>query len=653
MTGSRDDRKGRAHARRIGWRDSLRTRIALWFALTTLLLAILVGVATALYVRDTIIDDARRDARATALETADRLDATLRAVAVTTQGLADLAATTTLTPEHRLAVLRTLLQATPGAAGGLLALEPGDGEAAFARYVGLDGRERDFVADGYDYRAQSWYRRTLGTDARWWSDPYENNTAGGIRMATYNVRAGAAGDARGMVSVDVPVAQLAEAVEPLAWLPGWRATLVSPGGIVAMSSEPHAQTMRPLRDWVSEAARDDLQPALDALDTDSFAHFDHVDAASGTRRYGIVEPIGDSGWSLLLSQSHDLATARLNRALLWLLAAVALLVLLGMLLVRWLARQISQPVEALAEAATRFGEGDYATPVAHIARADEMGLVARTLEQARTSIQRQLREIEEMAVARQRLDSELAIARDIQLALLPGGRLVAAGDATLDAQAVLEPAKAVGGDFYGFVERDHVLWFIIGDVSDKGIPAALFMARTLTVLEAAAQGADAPDRVLAAASGRLVEGNDTCMFATVLCGRIDAASGDCTLASAGHDPPLLRRADGGIEVLALDNGPPLGVEADASFAPLRLRLQPGDCLLAITDGVTEAFDPDGEAFGDERLLAALRPDDDALGHCRRIVEAVRRFVRAAPQSDDITVLAIRRDRDPDLDTPAA
>lgn len=251
MTGSRDDRKGRAHARRIGWRDSLRTRIALWFALTTLLLAIVVAAATALYVRGTIIDDARRDARATALETADRLDATLRAVTITTQGLADLAATTTLAPEHRLAVLRALLQATPGAAGGLLALEPGDGEAAFARYVDLDGGERDFVADGYDYRAQPWYRRTLETDAHWWSDPYENRTAGGIRMATYNVRAGAAGDARGMVSVDVPVAQLAEAVEPLAWLPGWRATLVSPGGIVAMSSEPHAQTMRPLRDWVA------------------------------------------------------------------------------------------------------------------------------------------------------------------------------------------------------------------------------------------------------------------------------------------------------------------------------------------------------------------------------------------------------------------
>src|SRR3546814_8961431 len=180
--------------------------------------------------------------------------------------------------------------------------------------------------------------------------------------------------------------------------------------------------------------------------------------------------------------------------------------------------------------------------------------------------------------------------------MLRRGTVIGRGRTLLDAQAVLEPAKAVGGDFYNFFGRgDGELWFVIADVSDKGGPAALFSARTVTVLEVAAQTADSPSQLLAEASRRLVQGNDTCMFATVLCGCMDVRSGTCTLASAGHDPPLLLRADGHAELLVLDSGPPLGFEVSEQFALWHCRLASGDCLLAYTDGVTEAFNHDNEA----------------------------------------------------------
>src|SRR3546814_12677372 len=123
-----------------------------------------------------------------------------------------------------------------------------------------------------------------------------------------------------------------------------------------------------------------------------------------------------------------------------------------------------------------------------------------------------------MGAARQKLESELSIASDIQQAMLPLGTVIGRGRTLLDAQAVLEPAKAVGGDFYNFFERgDGELWFVIGDVSDKGVPAALFMAPTVTVLEVAAQTPASPSPFLAEASPRLVPGHDTCLFATLLC----------------------------------------------------------------------------------------------------------------------------------------
>ena len=215
---------------------------------------------------------------------------------------------------------------------------------------------------------------------------------------------------------------------------------------------------------------------------------------------------------------------------------------------------------------------------------------------------------------------------------------------------MLEAAKEVGGDFYSFIERgdsgggDGELWFAIGDVSDKGVPAALFMARAVTVLEVAAHASASPVQVLAEASRRLVEGTDTCMFATVLCGHVDVRSGRCTLASAGHDAPLLLHADGRVEMLEIAAGPPLGFEVSDRFPLWHGTLEPGASLLAYTDGVTEAFDPGNEAYGSERLLAAVRTGDDASGNCLRLIADVHRFAGTAPQSDDITVLAIRLDR---------
>ncbi|MEP6908770.1 MAG: SpoIIE family protein phosphatase, partial [Pseudoxanthomonas sp.] len=310
--------------------------------------------------------------------------------------------------------------------------------------------------------------------------------------------------------------------------------------------------------------------------------------------------------------------------------------------VRRLAKFISRPVEHLAQSTTHFARGQYDWPVPHTGRNDEVGRMARTLEHARTSIQQQLVEISEMGAARQKLESELSIARDIQHAMLSPACTIDRGDVRLDAHAVLEAAKAVGGDFYSFIERgDGELWFTIGDVSDKGVPAALFMARTVTILEVAAHASSSPAEVLAEASRRLVEGNETCMFATVLCGHINVRSGRCTLANAGHDSPLLLHADGHVEMITMQAGPPLGFEVSTDFPLWHGQLAPGTTLMAYTDGVTEAFNPDNEAYGDERLLAVVRPGDSAQENCQHLVAEVHRFAGAAPQSDDITVLAIR------------
>lgn len=640
------------------WRSSLRTRIALWAGLVNVVLLVLLVLATAWFARRMILEDARRDTHATAQEAAQRLDGALHVVTITTQGISDLVGSAQLSPDELVTTLRAMVKATPGCAGGLLILEPRErGDAPFARYVARNGRDRDFVADGYPFRDQGWYQRTVASPGGWWSEPYLSQTAGQVWMVTYNMplrEPGRGARTRGMVSLDLPLAGLTELVDSLAHLPGWRVSLVAPAGTLALNPEVGVERLETLDEYIARAGRHDLRDAAQAVRVRGHLQHVHVDAVSGERRYTVVEPIGDSGWSLLVAQSYDLITDRLAQAL-WLLVAIGtLLALVCMLVVSKLARHISQPVEGLSSAAARLAHGDYDVPVPHLARRDEVGQMARTLEQARGSIRQQLREIEDMTAARQKLESELSIAREIQQAMLPPGLVIDREHAHLEAYARLEPAKAVGGDFYCFIQTDpDCLWFAIGDVSDKGVPAALFMARTVTVLEVAASTHPSPERVLAEASRRLVQGNDACMFATVLCGRVDVRSGACVLASAGHDAPLLLHADGHHELLPVPPGPPLGFEVEDVFPLWSGQLPAGATLLAWTDGITEAFDVGNIAFGAERIPEALQPGVTAGEQCEALIARVHAFTDPAPQSDDITALAIRRRLDSSAASPEA
>ncbi|HEY1036520.1 MAG TPA: SpoIIE family protein phosphatase [Pseudoxanthomonas sp.] len=647
------DVAGAAH-----WRSSLRTRIALWAALVNVVLLVLLVVATSWYARRMILDNARRDTQASAQEAVQRLDNAMRVVTITTHGISDLVGSANLAPDELTTTLRAMVKATPGCAGGLLVLEPRTrDDTPFARYVAANGHDRDLVADGYPYRNQGWYQRTVASPGGWWSEPYLNQTAGAVWMVTYNMplrEPGRGARTRGMVSLDLPLANLTDMVESLANLPGWRVTLVAPAGTLALNPEVGVERLETLDDYIRRAGRADLQEAAQAVRLRRPLQHAHIDAVMGERRYTVVEPVGDTGWTLLVAQSYDLITERLNQAL-WMLAAVGtLLALVCMLVVRKLARHISQPVERLSASAARLAEGDYAKSVPYVGRRDEVGQMARTLEHARGSIRQQLREIEDMTAARQKLESELSIAREIQQAMLSPGRVIDREQSHLEAYARLEPAKAVGGDFYSFIETGtDALWFAIGDVSDKGVPAALFMARTVTVLEVAASSHARPDRVLVEASRRLVQGNDACMFATVLCGRVDVRTGECVLASAGHDAPLLLHADGRHETLPLQPGPPLGFEVGDAFPLWSGQLPAGTTLLAWTDGITEAFDPENIAFGPERIPGALRPGANARDQCEGLITAVHAFTGSAPQSDDITALAIRRRLDSASPSPEA
>ncbi|MEF9977955.1 MAG: SpoIIE family protein phosphatase [Thermomonas sp.] len=632
---------------RVPWHASLRTRLMLWVGLLLALL-LLAGFATAFFAaRERVIADAEARTRYEARQAADRLDATMRSVRVSGEAMIELSNRVSLTRAELLEAMEAMLDANPATVGGLVALEPGvlADRAPLAQYVGIAARgvpDRDLLADGYDLVGREWYQRTLQATSPWWSEPYFNETAGGRYMTTLNLPLRDRDSRRiGMVSLDVPVQALSSSLESLRTVAGQRTALFAPQGTIAVHPERGIAFAHDLPGYIARVGRSDLAPMEAARSQHRALQFTHADARNGAVRYSVLQPVGESGWHLQVSLGRDAMLASLDSAMRMLALIGGLVALLAALAVLRLARRITVPLTELTTSAGHFANGEFDWPVPHDTRGDEVGVMARALERARDSIRQQLDEIGRYAAEQQKLQSELDIAHGIQMSMLPHDRAFDGGGRHYRLQARLEPAKAVGGDFHGHFEHgDGRLWFVVGDVSDKGVPAALFMARVVTVLEVAAAAGDAPDRVLVDAARHLAASNEACMFATVLCGLLDLASGELAIASAGHDAPLLRHADGSIEAIALESGPALGFDAVDAYEVWRGHLQPGDLLFAWTDGVTEAFDGGDVAFGEQRMHEALLASATSADACDGMLRAVHLFASGVAQSDDITVFAI-------------
>lgn len=244
---------------------------------------------------------------------------------------------------------------------------------------------------------------------------------------------------------------------------------------------------------------------------------------------------------------------------------------------------------------------------------------------------------------KQVMQGELAAAHEIQMSILPKIFPAFPERKEFDLHAILEPAREVGGDLYDFYPIDeNRLFFVIGDVSGKGVPASLFMAITMTLFKVNAEGGASPAEVMTRVNDQLSRDNEAAMFVTTVCGILDVPSGELALANGGHNPPLILGADG-LRTVAGAPSMVVGAMEGIPYPLLTETLKPGEVLVLFTDGVTEAMNGADDAYGDDRLAAELlkvvnRPAADIT---RAVLDDIRRFTGDTPQSDDITLLALR------------
>ena len=356
-------------------------------------------------------------------------------------------------------------------------------------------------------------------------------------------------------------------------------------------------------------------------------------------------------WYIVSSVLKEELMVPVRKAVLRQSSLIALIFVVSIVITFFLVRRISQPLKKLAAYARELPQHDFAATKASSVIStlparyrDEVGNLAEALLFMEEALRHYIRDLRETTAAKERIESELKIASEIQMSILPRTFPPFPDRTEFDLFATIKPAREVGGDFFDFFLIDDVhLFFTIGDVSGKGVPASLFMAITRTLLKANATVDTPPDEVLRKVNVKLAENNETCVFVTVFCGILNIGTGEVVYTNGGHNPPLTIRSGEWVDFISMPKGMALGIVEDTPYQCARLLLQPGDVLFMYTDGVTEAMNPGFELFSEKRLqevLGSLKGAPiEALS--QELMQQIMAFADGAEQSDDITMLMVK------------
>lgn len=304
------------------------------------------------------------------------------------------------------------------------------------------------------------------------------------------------------------------------------------------------------------------------------------------------------------------------------------------------------PVTKITEEASRFSNENKMPDkrLSDIVRnKDEIGVLAASIDSMEERIVNYVEDLTKVTAERERISTELDLATRIQASMLPTVFPPYPDKTEFDIYASMDPAKAVGGDFYDFflIDDDH-LCVVMADVSGKGIPAALFMMASKIILSNYAKMGKTPSEILTAANESICANNQEDMFVTVWLGILELSTGKMTAANAGHEYPVIMNSEGRFEIYKDKHGFVIGGMPGFKFKEYTFDMKPGDKLFLYTDGVPEATNSEMQLFGTERMLDVL--NEIADGSCEDILKGVRKgvdaFVKNAEQFDDLTMLCL-------------
>ena len=546
-------------------------------------------------------------------------------------------------------LLRDIVENNDDIFGSAIALNPDlvEDPLGFAPYYFHDQgilTRADLAGDIDNYQEKDWFVEPVRAEVPVWVEPYFDRGGGEILMTTYSVpvfRVDESGQRflYAVVTADVALEELQRYIGRLRLGEHGFGVLMSKEGVI-LAARDSDNIMRHYLDTSQSAEdrstwEDMFQAALRGGVRARQTTCDNIPGKCMVR----LGSMDSTGWPIGVLYSEDEILEPLHDYQIRTALVSVLTLVIMALAVAVITRRMTAPLSMLASASKEFAKGHFNTPLPSPEGNDEVAQLVRSFHAMQADLTHYVENLEEATASRSRLEGELTAAREIQMAMLPQG-----GEARDEGQhhslwAQVRPAKSVGGDLYYFQQSGSRLWLAVGDVSDKGVPAALFMARAISLIQQ--QGDTPPDEAMAILNNALESGNDNCMFVTLFLGVLDLTSGQLNFASGGHTPPVVLR-EGSAQALEQDDGPALGLASGLDFPMNSVRLEPGDRLVIYTDGIDEAFNPQGSMFGNERVLTTLEESGQlAPGEAgSAFVNAVDDFAGEAPQSDDITLMML-------------
>lgn len=445
------------------------------------------------------------------------------------------------------------------------------------------------ATEEYDYPHQEWFVKPLELGEGYWSEPYFDEGGGNILMTTYSVPVVDKKGRTAVFTADVSLEWLSDLIATVKVYPTAFNMVVSREGRIMVSP---VETLTIEHNVHDLAASMEDSTTFQSLNQTIMAEESGQDTYKyqGKLHYMFFDKVPRTGWVMSISIPEDEIYGSIKR----LGTMVTLLQIVGLLM---------------------------------------LILVLYYMVRG----QRELRQSEEQ---KNRIDGELQVARGIQMSMIPKIFPEYPECADVDMFACVIPAKEVGGDLYDFYIREEKLFFCIGDVSGKGVPASLVMAVTRSLFRTVSAHEKSPQRIVSTINASMSDMNETNMFVTLFCGVLDLKNGHLRYCNAGHNAPVLVQKDGNRE-LPVEPNLPLGVLFEMSFTEQECDLSCGTGLFLYTDGLNEAENADHQLFGEERMMAALKSGLESRQQIAAMTDAVHAFVAGAEQSDDLTMLYIR------------
>lgn len=498
---------------------------------------------------------------------------------------------------------------------------------------------KEIGSSDYDYLNLDWYQipRLLGKS--YWSEPSFDSEGSGKMVTSYSKPLyDENGLLFGVMKADVDLEWLTEKIGKLKPYESSRTVLIGRNGAFIS----HFQKEKILKETIFSVAEEQKLPSLKRIGMRMLAgEKDFLPVSRGIKGFYAAFGPFQNGWSALLVCSFKDVYRSLNSIIIF-LALVVVLGLIALYLASHKAiKRITAPVTEFTYTAVNMSKGFFDASIPEVDTNDEIKRLHDSLYFLQRSIKRYITELKSTTASNERFESELNIARQIQLNMV--STAFPESD-EFDLFATLSPAKEVGGDLYDFFVKDRTLNIAIGDVSGKGVPAALYMAILRYAYRFMAGLDFSIDKVLYNLNQTISEGNTNGMFATMFIARINLDTMEMEYCNGGHNPIITISSEGKAEFLKAESNLAIGVFPDFTYKAEKMQLSKGSRLILYTDGISEAEARDYSQYGEDRILdfaAGIPSHSDSRTVTESLLDSVRKFTGGNEQNDDITILTLK------------